>query len=108
MANNNEWKIRVTRSGAHASKNVMVTTCDGKAIATIHSGLGYHPELGKEQLDAAKDANARLIASAPELLKALKQITAGLNEAAETHPLIHGWEVVQARKAIATAEGKRE
>lgn len=51
-------------------------------------------------------ANARLIAAAPELLEALENITAGLNDEEDTMPLIRGSEVKAARKAIAKARGE--
>lgn len=50
--------------------------------------------------------NACLIAAAPELLSALEDITAGLNEAEDTMPLIRAEEVRNARKAIAKAKGE--
>lgn len=50
------------------------------------------------------EANARLIAAAPDLLAALKRITAGLSDAEDLRALIKGDEVKQARAAIAKAE----
>lgn len=57
--------------------------------------------------EAMLKANARLIAAAPELLEALKELTKGM-WAGEgvSHPLVEGSEVLKARLAIAKAEGR--
>lgn len=57
-------------------------------------------------VDEESRKKAQLIAAAPELLSALEDITAGLNEAEDTMPLIRAEEVRNARKAIAKAKGE--
>lgn len=56
-----------------------------------------------------KEANARLIAAAPELLEALKELEGNARQAAAfvPHILLIG-AVEQAAKAIAKAEGREE
>lgn len=63
-------------------------------VADVFEQGGY-PKLG--------EANAKLIAAAPDLLKALEDITSGLDESQDTMPLIKGEEVKAARAAIRKA-----
>jgi hypothetical protein len=59
----------------------------------------YYPYLEIEEADA------KLIAAAPELLAALKAIVCGLSKEDEEGLLAHTEQIVKAQKAIAKAEG---
>ena len=50
--------------------------------------------------------NGYLIAAAPDLLAALKQLTKGMNEDFDSTPRVFAVEVREARAAIAKAEGR--
>jgi hypothetical protein len=50
-------------------------------------------------------ANAHLIAAAPDLLAALKALSAGLHDELDSNPRVKASEVRAARAAIAKAEG---
>ena len=67
----------------------------GQAEACAEDWLRY------SELSEIEGANARLIAAAPDLLAALRDITAGLNEAVDSRPLIRAQEVRAARAARA-------
>ena len=51
------------------------------------------------------EPDARLIAAAPDLLAALKRLSAGLHDEIDSNPRIKASEVRAARAAIAKAEG---
>jgi hypothetical protein len=57
------------------------------------------------QWGSYSDANARLIAAAPDLLAALKALSAGLHDGIDMKANIKAAEVRAARAAIAKAEG---
>jgi len=65
----------------------------------------YETATRSQKRRLTRDANARLIAAAPDLLAALKGIVAGVNDAHDSRPLIRAAEVRAARAAIAKAEG---
>lgn len=74
-------------------------------VARIHDWRGFNPPNSKEnaELHAEAEANARLIASAPEMLIALKHIEHNLSELSEEnfeHELAH------VRYAISKALGE--
>jgi hypothetical protein len=61
--------------------------------------------LPEHRPDGERDANARLIAAAPALLAALKQMVASAVPNPDDHPsMTKAWKVAEA--AIAKAEGK--
>jgi len=81
------WKVGGTR--------ITVYTQDGLTIATAKRYDG---------LDA--EANAQLIAAAPELLKACKSVIQWYEDSGNTDPAIGSVELwSQCKKAIAKAEG---
>lgn len=64
-----KWRIDVHESSTKVQTMTVVSISDGKGIANM---LRFNPyEIPKE----VSDANAKLIAAAPELLEALKAIT---------------------------------
>lgn len=70
----------------------------------LHDSNGEFIALATKRDDAAEeDANARLIAAAPDLLAALKQLTAGMNDRFNSNPAVQAREVFEARQAIAKA-----
>lgn len=65
--------------------------------AVLSAGCSY---------DEMHDANARLIAAAPELLTALRDLCDAIPDATVTHdPPLEAW-IKQAREVIAKAEGR--
>jgi hypothetical protein len=85
-------------SGKLSFRALSIGVCDPR----FHQGMG--PQVAIIPLDESNIENARLIAAAPELLEALKQMV----DSAHPHPVEHptmtaAWEV--ARAAIAKAEG---
>ena len=50
------------------------------------------------------EANARLIAAAPELLAALERLSAGMDSSNDSRPLVKAGEIRAARAAIAKAK----
>lgn len=78
----------------------------GILVLAEGAGLSVSVTIPGRKITAEDKANARLIAAAPELLAALEEITAGLDESSDTMPLIRGAEVKAARAAIAKARGK--
>ena len=85
-----------------------VQTKDGVSIAS--AGVRSDNTVDQELLHAEQEANARLIASAPELLWSLGVLLAMVSNdpeyASETAPFIHRNALEKARQAIAKAEGK--
>lgn len=101
-------------------RNIIIYDSQGNAISNANTFHGKHQQ-------GQADANARLIAAAPELLEALKDIlhnmdncpmSAEQEKAFRNNPVCESWRVYlssliiqarnQARHAIAKAEGRGE
>ena len=89
------WKVL-------SEEAIRIKSQDGSLLAMLHHLRGVHGVNGRIPIEEVH-ANARLIAAAPELLEALKELL-GLAER-------HGWlhvAVNNARAAIAKAEGEEQ
>jgi hypothetical protein len=73
-----------------------------QTVATVYRVIGYEYDTSPEA-----EANARLIAAAPELLAALEALAAAMESVAAQYPddLLLGSEYADARAAIAKAKG---
>lgn len=77
---------------------------DGKYVCHVHKA-----ERSTKLQSERSEANARLIRAAPEMVEALKGITAGMNDEFDSNPRVFAAEVKAARAAIALAsDGKGE
>jgi hypothetical protein len=92
--------------GANTNNDGGVSIVSDEARVCVVDAIGKFPRgQGWNHQDAARDANARLIAAAPDMLEALKAISeVGIRE-------IHDWQAIAERMqatalaAIAKAEG---
>jgi hypothetical protein len=73
---------------------VMVLSSDGETVATVHGG--------NEKTDSA---NAALIAAAPDMYAALRDLLSDA-EAADMAQGPHAGSLIEARKSLAKAEGR--
>lgn len=95
--------------GEHSGFRWIVTTdyegANEPHVATIEAPAEIDPNIGSEA-----EANARLIAAAPELLEALRDMLSGWRYIRETHGDLYGvgWDRAQAKAegAIAKTTGK--
>jgi hypothetical protein len=83
-----KWRARPSKYGGE----IHIDDTNGKAIAAIH----------RMKEDGEQEANAHLIASAPDLLEACKMFLTLVTE----QQLFSGAALVKAKDAIAKAEGK--
>jgi hypothetical protein len=93
------WKYHLGRG---ANPRFHVQTMGGYQIASTPE-LSKHAQAKEE--NASREANARLIAAAPELLKALNRLADGFCENVDGEELYGDW-IAIAEEAIAKATGE--
>lgn len=97
------WHVDLkTISDVESSKGTIAIAIRRSASYTIESGHGLVADIPREEARA----NAQLIASAPELLSALKSIMGCRRSGLEKKEESAKWEF--AKTAIAKAEGRAE
>jgi hypothetical protein len=101
------WRYCKSRSGDEAVYGVMeLDRADGSRLITVHTGNFFKRGCYSGEAAAEAEANARLIAAAPELLGELRRIKAALEDGeALTQEGIEDMHTI-ACVAIAKAEGK--
>jgi len=108
------WIVRAVRGAAGQPKRVWVQQEQTGTIAQIHAGarvLERNPIPTLDEINAIKDANARLIAAAPDLLDTVKQLHAYMSGVMEyDHGVMNngGTPRVLVCAAIAKAEGRAQ
>lgn len=105
--------LGIARVPALTNDGSRFVMADGGRVALVDCKAEYKRGKGHQTECAERDANARLIAAAPELLDALKLALQGLDVAASNSPdtdehAFIGYVLAadKARAAIAKAEGK--
>lgn len=110
------WNDNGLQGELDDDRDIQIGSDHGNVAAASYCGAPYNSGKDDEARFATRDANARLIAAAPELLEAcetalnaLRSMYEAIDDGADAKDLVNivgAWPLTQLRSVIAKAEGR--